>query len=1320
MLKLIALWTNRLLWTVLVTALLLVASYVSLGRYAINYVEPYQDQLLKRFVEYSALSISVEKLYGRWSHLSPIFTLEQFALYDPADTGEAVLTIENINIQLDLLGSLLAGTIQIERLEIAGVECSLEEVEPGRWQLKAYPIAEQTEDSDFDHLVDLLLSVGGAELINTRLQLFYQQGDSALLQLQEISLQHEAEFRRVRLQASFDQSENPLMAIIESQGDPRDSEYFSASGYLKLDNIDFSQQLPALRSLGINLQDIQVDSEVWLNWRPGEKIAIQGRVSIPLFNIAVFSGTEVEPLKDFSFDFRVEKIAADNWHGWLPSVKAQWQQQAVSFEQVFLTLDADSAQFFMPSLSLDQTVSHLLALRLLNERGVKAIETLSPTGILNNFHLSLSRAKESGAVSTFPRFVLQANLNNVELSSWKGAPGVSGLNGYLQIVPDGGVVELDLGHFTLDFPDIYHHELAFDSGKGQIVWHMGKERLTVNSGPLTLEGGYGHARGLLSLDLPVNQHPGDPQMDLTIGLKNTDASYRNQLIPYILSEKFLDWVELSNPTGRVVDGGFIYRGSLRKNARDDRSVQLYLNVENASLDYHRNWPKLTAISGIVLIDDGVVDANISRAKMFQLDVEKLHIATQPLKDGGVWLAIDAEASGSANDALRIINESAVHEVVGSVFENWLLDGAGFATIKLGIPLAGSKAKPDIDVLVELAEATLSVPDYRLQLDKINGPIHYNSASGIHSSGIKAQLYNKPATVKLAQSAAGAITADISGRVSMRDVETWSRQPALTFFSGETDFNARVFIAEKQADIIDSESVDSEPVDRERVDKRSEFSVNSNLLGVSIDLPEPYRKTADMETTFHLTMPLTTEQPVLKMTLKEMAQLQLSLDQGVLQSGLVILGNSDNYQHHHGELVVTGQLDYFNIDQWWPVLDQYLEAANQSAVAGETSVVDEDTAAMNVSVRGLSLAKFEGFGRHFETTMVDAQKLSSAWKINVENSVLDGEFILSDDHSLPLIGTLERLSLPGDALQYGQSENNQKSEKDVVSADPVAWAELALDLSIAALSIGEDHYGNIQFKLRSDNSGLRLDDMEGTIRGVHFGGKVPAGLEWWRTEQGDQSRLYGDFSFGDVGDVLKAWQYEHVVESKAGAGGLDLSWSGRPDEWQLKKSQGSLYLKIEDGRFLKASEAAAGTLKVVGIVNFSNIIRRLQLDFSDLYKGGISYDKIEGELLFANGELIIGNKFTVKSPSSRFQLKGRADMELEQLDMEMITTLPVANNLPWVVALAAGLPVAAGVYVASKIFEDQVDRISSMVYTVRGDWNNPELKFDQIYDNTKKY
>jgi uncharacterized protein YhdP len=58
---------------------------------------------------------------------------------------------------------------------------------------------------------------------------------------------------------------------------------------------------------------------------------------------------------------------------------------------------------------------------------------------------------------------------------------------------------------------------------------------------------------------------------------------------------------------------------------------------------------------------------------------------------------------------------------------------------------------------------------------------------------------------------------------------------------------------------------------------------------------------------------------------------------------------------------------------------------------------------------------------------------------------------------------------------------------------------------------------------------------------------------------------------------------------------------------------------------------------------------------------------------------------------------------------------LVDNIPWVAALAGGLPIAAGAYVISKVFEEQVNQLSSGVYSVSGDLNNPEVIFRRVFD-----
>jgi len=112
--------------------------------------------------------------------------------------------------------------------------------------------------------------------------------------------------------------------------------------------------------------------------------------------------------------------------------------------------------------------------------------------------------------------------------------------------------------------------------------------------------------------------------------------------------------------------------------------------------------------------------------------------------------------------------------------------------------------------------------------------------------------------------------------------------------------------------------------------------------------------------------------------------------------------------------------------------------------------------------------------------------------------------------------------------------------------------------------------------------------------------------------------------------------------------------------------------------------------------------------------GSAYNKLNGTLQFDQGIASFKQPLKMAMPSGRMSMAGNFDLLNEEVDARLVATLPVATNLPWVVALLGGLPAAAGVYVTSKLVEKQVDRLSSISYKLNGPWDDIEIAVDRIF------
>jgi len=165
-------------------------------------------------------------------------------------------------------------------------------------------------------------------------------------------------------------------------------------------------------------------------------------------------------------------------------------------------------------------------------------------------------------------------------------------------------------------------------------------------------------------------------------------------------------------------------------------------------------------------------------------------------------------------------------------------------------------------------------------------------------------------------------------------------------------------------------------------------------------------------------------------------------------------------------------------------------------------------------------------------------------------------------------------------------------------------------------------------------------------------------------------------------------------------------------------QGDLSFTSEKGRFLN-STASTDVMRVINVFNFSTWARRLKLDFTDLYKKGVSFDKVSAQFSLDQGKVTFDKPLVMDGPSGRFELKGTIDSVQNAIDASLIVTIPVNKNATWIAALAAGLPVAAGVWAVSKIFGDQIDKLSSVNYSISGSLDDPQVKFESLLPELSK-
>ncbi len=1289
------LWINRLLWTALVGAVLLVGAVAGLGRHYIGYLEQYREPLLAELSQRSGYRIDADRLHGEWRGVAPQVGVDNLRVTRP-DSDEPLLAVQSLSLRFSLLRSLKERAPVFHRVEGRGVHFTLEEAAPGRWRLRG---ATAAPEGGFDAL-SLLLAMRRARLAETDIDVHLFDGDRARLR-GDLRLERSGSFRRLALDARVDAGVSepevagatgapsemtgaasettgaasettgaPLRALLEVDGDPRQPQQSLARLYTEFDDLDLTALLPAAKAFGLDLRHGRIDGRAWLTWDDGV-LSARGHVVAPAIDLAALTGRELAPLTDIDARFEFERRDGVN-QLWLPALSLRWGGAALQLPQLWLrremTADGDAPaplQLALPAVELKPLREALLAGDALPEAQRELLQTLAPAGTLADVQLSLPLA--AGQRS---QFALRATMRDVAVEPWHEAPGASGVDGYLELGADGGRALLDSRDASVSFPHVFDGPLRFDTARADVRWHSADGRTQLRSGAIALRGEAGSATAQVSLDLAHTPGEIASRMDLLVALRDSDTQYRDAFLPHTLDDDLLAWLKRAVVAGELPRGAFLYRGSLRPGDSANRTVQLHLDVSGGELAFQPEWPPLRELTAQLWLDDTRLQvADVAARMLDTIELSDAGVAMAPDPNGGLWLTVDVGGSARDDDLLRLLRESPLRARVGDQLDGWHWQGPVQFRLDLGLGI-GSSRPLQVAVDADLGPGRLRLDRLGLRIDQVRGPLSYRTDKGLHSPGLTGALFGKPLRATVDSDRSGAIEVDVRGRLALAGLTPQLPEVVARRLRGETDLRVLVNLAPESG----------------------RLRASSSLRGVAVELPPPYAKRAADELPLQIDMALAGER-LLRATVGDWGAVALRWPAGATlpAAGRVWLGAGDAMpagELADGRLRITGTLPSLSLDDWRPLQAELLGGSGGLAV----------------EIDRLRSAELQVGALTLRDLLLSGRAVADGWLLQASADRFDGEVLLPDDGPWRL--HLRRLRLPA-------PDGSGEPSTALAGIDPRTLP--AVDLRIDELWRGDELWGSLGFALRPISEGVAARQLRADIRELRFGADEPATLTWLRTDGGDRTWFDGRLSVGDLASVLARWGIEPAIVTESGRLDASVSWAGRPDQYALKRLNGTATLALRDGQLLSAGASAEGAIKLVGIFNVANLLRRLQLDFADLYKKGISFDRFDGSFALNGGLIELTQPLTVNGPSSRFRLAGVLDLNSEQVDMQMTATLPLAGNLPWIAALTGGLPVAAGVFVASKVFGDQVDRFSSAVYTISGSWRDPQVAMSHIFD-----
>lgn len=1285
---------GNILWGIAVVAIVVLALYVSLGRLLSSNLEFYQEEVLEALNVRTPLELDAQKLSGEWHSFSPIIVLSTLRLGIPGAVGDA-LELSEGRVALDILESLRTRSLQFSALQLEGLELRGELDEDGRIHI---PGLTSNEGEVGGWLRELLLNIERVTLTENNLNLRLPSGDTRKFLL-DLRFDRDGSERKLRGEL-VSTAGTHIRFVGEGLGDPFERDTFRGQLYVDIQAADLAevedmlaQQSPAIWAQGT------LDAELWLAWNSGEA-SVDVRIDATDVLVRPKHGDWHLPFERLSLEGSlVEK--PNRWTVFASSVRAQDGKVVVDLPRVQLDVWDTSLRVRASELELAPLNSLFVGFETLPDSWTGVFRDLQLQGDVSSLQMSIADISAPAQ-----DWALEANFENVQVESWNGAPGATAASGYAEFSPGRGEVVVDSQKFTLNFPTVYRQPLYFDDIYGSVNLAWDEDSLVLHSGVLTTAAEEGRARALFRLNIPFSTTDEGLEMDLMVGLKQAEAVYRSKYIPYILASTLTDWLAESISEGRLEHTGFIWRGSLRGDAHDLRTVQLFVDVSDAVLDYHPAWPAITDVAATVLVDDTNISVWVDRAKLYEQLVQHLSAEAWMGDDAQMRLAIDASLSGSAADGLAVVNNSLLDELVGGVFRQWELDGALQTQLQLELNLQDSDVLPKIEVSTVWKDVSLQIAPGDLNIESISGDLQFSSARGFSSQALQGRLWGEPITAHIGQPALAGepfdmrsptVAIEFSGDVTSDAIQSWLQQDVLALASGRSTAEVLLTVTAKE---------------------RVQLLVTSDLEGMALDLPQPWAKPASTIRPLRVTLPLGGHSSEIAVELEEVLQLKLSVGEGRLRAAsLGVAAPAPALQA--GNLEVAGYAELLDVDALTIFIETYIYADAQSddAVVIDSAVPIENSPAraelpLRINLDSFQAKQLRVWGIDLADVEVTLGLDSTGWAMDIDTQWLHAAYSDFDELDVAKL-QIDLLDLK--ALS-GALADQPTGAPELEAGEQARLLELPpMSVDVAGLRYGDIELGQLAFLLDSEGGDFRATDIVGDIAGLAITAEEPAQLQWKQGATGS-TELAGRLYFEDLGETLQRFGYEKLLETERGHFDVDLQWAGAPQAYSLLTTSGLLELSAGRGRFLETPAGATGALRVVGILNLADLVQRLNI--TQMFESGIPFHKVQGSTSLSEGTISVPS-LAVQGASSSFEFSGVSDIATKQLEGELVATLPVASNLPWVAALAGGLPVAAGVFVVSKVFEKQMKKLSSGVYSVSGDWDDPQIDFSRIFDDSSR-
>lgn len=1257
-------WVLKKLWLLLAIVLVLVAVVLSLLRYSLPYLpdltQPLENELEARFEQ----PVSINDLSMAWTQKGPSVVLEDLSL-SAKKSAPVRFEVGEVHVVLNFWQSIVQRQLVADEFLLDKASIGID--------LKALSNVSEKDAFDIDNLSDLFLhqlekfSITQGKVFITNLR-----GVTRRIELERLSWKNEGSRHRAVGSLRMDNfATNALDIIVDLKGDSWSE--LTGQFYVNAENIDISPWLEE-RLGDIDVQASDVNFTGWLDMRNGE--LFEGLLQLRKNRITwQYKGDEQQRWLDIPGG---KVILRPIENGWL-------------MNSLPMSLESSSGHVTIPRVAWQNKDSvHDISVSDVELKDITPLASLMPA-MQPNVGPWLENAGLEGIVDVqvrqHPVTGTQWHVDGRSLSLEGDAnvPSVSGVNASISQLSNKGLwrlygSEVLLASHHLSSERAWNIDTLDLSGSWQTNagnWSVALKETQVVISELALTGG-----AKLSGTLDQSNH--EPSVIIDSFVHSTQpfsVETARKLLPQAMGKGVQEYLSGALQNGQLKGIEAVWRGQLNSFASEDLSSIFNARAEFETLDYKFQSDWLALQNAPLKLDfyQNSLAMHSSGGSIGQASVENIFAQIPELTDGSAGIQIQADVSGKAKQVYEVFKSSPLDSVT-TTFNQLNPEGTVSGHMALDIPFDGSR---DVGVSVEAplsgVEITVDAIEQRF---RVNQGLLTVDNTKVSTSGLNLDWYGMPINASVKGYQEGE-----SYELLIETTLDWQTEPLFNefpyeqweeFFYGAVNGEATVALNFTNEDVS--------------VEANGQY----DLTGLETYLPAPLEKSFGEGWQFHFSLTGHNDDYTVKGRINDRLNFEgdWQLDTPGWTDARLTLGEASSVEETMPGFSVLAELPTADIGRWYSLIYALADGSSNTQSQKNTTSNPWLPDSIVVSTPELKWAE-----QNFGAAEVRSWPENKQWQVQVDSD----KAVLNV--AIPNQFMQEGIDVRADYLVLSTDIKLPKSDGD----NDQQWNWLGkippVTVECRSCRINEHNLGEIDFAVSPINEtpevkGFTIDRLSMNRNGD----SLNATGEWRYEDEQAFSAISGELNTGDLGDLLRQFGIETAIRDSSADIQFDLNWDGHLYQPSWPSLDGKVSWSLGKGYLAEVSDGGA---RIFSILSLDSILRKLTLDFRDIFSQGMFFTELSGSATIEDGVAQTDDARLLGSAGD-MDIRGWTDMASGELNYNLTYAPKVTSSLPVILAWMVNPPSGLAALLIDKVLHD-AKVISKLRYEVTGTIENPVVQ-----------